>query len=53
MLRVLLRYKLNPIEGSTILGHLSLLEGLDFVLLLFILAETLLVYIQKLCLLVV
>jgi hypothetical protein len=45
ILGALLRYKLNPIEGSTILGRLSLLEGLDFILLLFILAETLLVYI--------
>jgi hypothetical protein len=45
MLRVLLRYKFNPIEGFAILGYLSLLKRLDVVLLLFILAETLLVYI--------
>jgi hypothetical protein len=45
MLRALLRYKLNPIERSTILGRLSLLEGLDSVLLLSILVETLLAYI--------
>jgi hypothetical protein len=45
ILGALLRYKLNPIEGSTILGRLSLLEGLDSVLLLSILVETLLAYI--------
>jgi hypothetical protein len=45
ILRILLRYKLNPIKGSAILGRLSLLEGLDSILLLFILAEILLVYI--------
>jgi hypothetical protein len=45
MLGALLRYKLNPIERSAILGRLSLLEGLDSVLLLSILVETLLAYI--------
>jgi hypothetical protein len=45
MLGALLRYKLNPIKGSAMLGRLSLLEGLDSILLLSILVETLSAYI--------
>jgi hypothetical protein len=50
MLGALLGYKLNPTEGSAILGRPSLLEGLDSVLLLSASVETLSAHIQKLCL---